>query len=63
MLRSLVWYERRGSLRFRWLQVMELVDHLGYLPWHGQVYMGFVIFPVECQAHVERSGPVVGDLV
>ena len=42
---------------------MELVEHLGYVPWNGHVYVAFVIFPVKGQAHVDISGTVVGDLI
>ena len=62
---SVVWFGMSvgGLIRYCWLGVMELVEHFGYVPWHGHVDVAFVILTVEGQAHVDRYGPVVSDLV
>ena len=62
---SIVWFgvRVRGLLLSCWFGVLELVEHIGHVPWKGHVDVDFIILPVEGQAHIEISGPVFGDLV
>ena len=41
-----------GLLRSCCFGVLVLVDHIGYLTWHGRVDVAFGILPFEGQAHI-----------
>ena len=62
---SIVWFgvSVGGFLCSCWFGMLELVEHIGYVPWHGHVDAAFVILAVKGQAHVDISGTVVGDLI
>ena len=50
-------------LFFGWFLVLELPERFGNVSRHGEVYLSAFVIPIEGDAYVSFSGPVVGDFV
>ena len=43
--------------------VLELFERLRHIAWHGEMYLLFLVVPVQRNANVPFSSPISGDFV